>query len=365
MSSLDMNIPDAQRDSPLILVVDDDKFTRIQIRQRMQKEGYRVEEVSDGEQCLAACTRLHPDIILLDAMMPVMDGFTCCAQLQSLPRRTNTPVLMITGLDDSESVDRAFAAGAIDYVTKPIHWPILRQRVRRLIQTSRATTELELANKELEAFSYSVSHDLRAPLHRIGGFAQILMEDYAEQLDLSGKQYLTKMRENVQRMSELIDDLLSLSRVTRFQMQRQTVDLSALAQTIATLLQQTQPERQVEFVIAAGIIVNGDRRLLQIVLENLLANAWKFTGKLSQARIQIGVMQEQGQQVYFVRDNGVGFDMTYAERLFSAFQRLHSTTEFPGTGIGLATVGRIIHRHGGRVWANGAVGQGATFYFTV
>ena len=225
--------------------------------------------------------------------------------------------------------------------------------------------ELELANKELEAFSYSVSHDLRAPLHRIGGFAQILMEDYAEQLDLSGIACLTKMRDNVQRMSELIDDLLSLSRVTRFQMQRQTVDLSALAQTIATLLQQTQPERQVEFVIAAGIIVNGDRRLLQIVLENLLANAWKFTGKLSQARIEIGVMQEQGQQVYFVRDNGVGFDMTYAERLFSAFQRLHSTTEFPGTGIGLATVGRIIHRHGGRVWANGAVGQGATFYFTV
>ena len=363
--SLDMNIPDAQRDSPLILVVDDDKFTRIHIRQRMQKEGYRVEEVSDGEQCLDACTRLHPDIILLDAMMPVMDGFTCCAQLQTLPGRTNTPILMITSLNDSESVDRAFAAGAVDYVTKPIHWPILRQRVRRLIKTSRATMELELANKELEAFSYSVSNDLRAPLHRISGFAEILIEDYAEQLDLSAKQYLTRMRENVQRMSELIDDLLSLSQVTRSKIYRQSIDLSALAQTIATLLQQTQPERQVEFVIAAGIIINGDRRLLQIVLENLLANAWKFTGKRSQARIEVGVMQYEGQQVYFVRDNGVGFDMTYAERLFGAFQRLHSSNEFPGTGIGLATVGRIIHRHGGRVWANGAVGQGATFYFTV
>lgn len=363
--SLDMNIPNAQQDSPLILVVDDDKFTRIQIRQNMQKEGYLVDEVSDGEQCLAACNRLHPDIILLDAMMPVMDGFTCCTQLQSLPGGTRTPVLMITGLDDRESVERAFAAGAIDYVTKPIHWSILRQRVRRLLQTSRATMELEVANKELEAFSYSVSHDLRAPLRRIDSFSQILIEDYAAQLDLSGKQYLTRMRENVQRMSELIDDLLNLSQVTRTQICRQSVDLSALAQTIATSLQQTQSDRQVEFVIAEGIIVNSDKRLLRIVLENLLFNAWKFTAKLSRATIEIGVMQHEGQQAYFVRDNGVGFDMTYADRLFGAFQRLHSTTEFPGTGIGLATVQRIIHRHGGRVWAEGTVGQGATFYFTV
>lgn len=361
--SLDLNIPDTQ-DSALILVVDDDKFTRIQIRQMMQKEGYRVEEVSDGEQCLAAYLSLHPDIILLDAMMPVMDGFTCCTQLQKLPGGTRTPILMITGLDDCESVDRAFAAGAIDYVTKPIHWPILRQRVRRLLQTSRATKQLEAANKELEAFSYSVSHDLRAPLRRIDGFSQILIEDYAAQLNLQGKQYLTRMRENVRRMSELIDDLLSLSQVTRTQISRQSVDLSALAQTIATNLQQTQPEREVEFIIAEGIIVNGDKRLLQIVLENLLANAWKFTA-ISQARIEIGVTQHEGQPVYFVRDNGVGFDMTYAERLFNTFQRLHSTAEFPGTGIGLAIVQRIIHRHGGRVWAEGAVGQGATFYFTV
>lgn len=362
--SLDLNIPDIQ-DSALILVVDDDKFTRIQIRQIMQKEGYRVAEASDGEQCLAAYLSLHPDIILLDAMMPVMDGFTCCTQFQKLPGGTDTPILMITGLDDSESVDRAFASGAIDYVTKPIHWPILRQRVRRLLQTSRATKQLEAANKELEAFSYSVSHDLRAPLRRIDSFSQILIEDHAAQLNLQGQQYLSRMRENVRRMTELIDDLLSLSQVTRTQISRQNVDLSALAQTIATDLQQTQPDRQGEFIIAEGIIVNGDKRLLQIVLENLLANAWKFTGKLSQTRIEIGITQHEGQQVYFVRDNGVGFDMTYAERLFGAFQRLHSNTEFPGTGIGLAIVQRIIHRHGGRVWAEGAVGQGATFCFTI
>jgi light-regulated signal transduction histidine kinase (bacteriophytochrome) len=330
----------------------------------MQQEGYRVEEASDGEQCLSAYTRLHPDIILLDAMMPIMDGFTCCTQLQTLPDGKRTPVLMITGLDDRVSVDRAFEAGAIDYVTKPIHWPLLRQRVRRLLQARWATMQLEVTNKELEAFSYSVSHDLRAPVRIIQGFAQILMEDYADKLDLEGKQYLTRMCENTQRMSELIDDLLSLSGVTSSQMHYQTVDLSALAQRIATHLQQTQPERLVQFVIAQGLIVNGDRRLLQIVLENLLNNAWKFTGKLSQARIEIGVTLNQGQQAYFVRDNGVGFDMIYADKLFTAFQRLHSSTEFPGTGIGLATVQRIIRRHGGRVWAEAAVGQGATFYFT-
>lgn len=360
-----MKIPYAQKDAPLILVVDDDKFTQLQLRQMMQQEGYRVEAVGDGAQCLAAYTRLHPDIILLDGLMPVMDGFTCCSKLQTLPGGERTPVLMITSLDDQASVDRAFEAGAIDYITKPIHWPVLRQRMRRILQASRATMELEVANKELEAFSYSVSHDLRAPLRSIEGFSEFLLEDYADKLDAQGKDYLQRVCEATERMSELIDDLLSLSRVTRMEMRRETVDLSVLVQSIADNLQHTTFVRQVEFVIAEGLIVNGDRRLLRIVLENLLGNAWKFTGKLPQARIEIGVTQDEGQQAYFVLDNGAGFDMAYADKLFGAFQRLHSMTEFPGTGIGLATVQRIIHRHGGRVWAKGAIGQGAAFYFTL
>lgn len=227
------------------------------------------------------------------------------------------------------------------------------------------TAQLKAANKELEAFSYSVSHDLRAPLRSIDGFSQALLEDYTDKLDEQGKDYLQRARAASQRMAQLIDDMLSLSRVTRSDMRRETVDLSALAQAIAMDLQRTRPDRRVEFVINPRLITNGDPQLLRIVLENLLSNAWKFTGKHPRPKIEFGVTDDNGSTVYFVRDNGAGFDMNYVEKLFGPFQRLHSMTEFPGTGIGLATVLRIIHRHGGRVWAEGALDQGATFYFTL
>ena len=227
------------------------------------------------------------------------------------------------------------------------------------------TVQLEAANKELESFSYSVSHDLRAPLRGIDGFSQALLEDYGDRLDAQGKSYLQRVRAASQRMAELIDDMLSLSRVSRGEMKSETVDLGALAQNIAAELQNVDRRRQVEFTIAAGLLAKGDARLLRVVLENLLRNAWKFTGKNSTAKIEVGVDRQNGQPVYFVRDDGAGFDMAYAEKLFGAFQRLHSSTEFQGTGIGLATVQRVIRRHGGRVWAESKVGQGATFYFTL
>jgi len=227
------------------------------------------------------------------------------------------------------------------------------------------TAQLTAANRELEAFSYSVSHDLRAPLRSIDGFSQALLEDYAPRLDGPGKDYLQRVCAASRRMAELIDDLLNLSRVTRSEMRQERVDLSALTRAIVAELQQAHPERQVECVIAAGAVVNGDAPLLRVVLENLLGNAWKFTQKQPQARIEFGVTQHDGTPVYFVRDNGAGFDMAYADKLFGAFQRLHARTEFEGTGIGLATVQRIIHRHGGRIWAQGAVEHGATFYFTL
>ncbi len=228
------------------------------------------------------------------------------------------------------------------------------------------TTELEAANKELEAFSYSVSHDLRAPLRGIDGFSQALLDRYADKLDDKGKHYLQRIRAGTQRMGELIDDLLQLSRVTRSEMRRTPVDLSALAQEIAQELQQTQPSRQVEWAIAPGLIVDGDARLLRIVLENLLTNAWKFTSSRLHSRIELDVLpQEENKLAYFVRDNGAGFDMIHANKLFGPFQRLHNTSQFPGTGIGLATVQRVIHRHGGQVWAQGALDVGATFYFTL
>ncbi len=227
------------------------------------------------------------------------------------------------------------------------------------------TAQLAAANKELEAFSYSVSHDLRAPLRVIDGFSQVLLKNCLDKLDPQSQNYLQRVRAASQRMGHLIDDLLNLSRMTRSELRREAVDLSALVKAIARDLQQAQPERQVTFVIAEGLVANGDPRLLRVVLENLLANAWKFTGGLPRSRIEFGRAYHDGKVAYFVRDDGAGFNMAYGDKLFGAFQRLHSRTEFEGTGIGLATVQRVIHRHGGRVWAEGAIGKGATFYFTL
>ena len=207
---------------------------------------------------------------------------------------------------------------------------------------------------------------MRAPLRAIDGFSQALLEDYTERLDAEGKDLLQHIRGATQRMADLIDALLELSRVARAELQRETVDFSGLAKRIVAELQQTQPDRQVEFAIAEGLMASGDARLLRVVLENLLGNAWKFSAKQPQARIEVGSLaQPNGALAFFVRDNGAGFDMAYADKLFGAFQRLHRMHEFPGTGIGLATVQRIVQRHGGRIWAEGAVGQGATFYFTL
>jgi signal transduction histidine kinase len=228
------------------------------------------------------------------------------------------------------------------------------------------TLELQAVNKELEAFSYSVSHDLRAPLRSLDGFAQALVEDYRDRtLDAEGQDYLNRIRAASQRMAQLIDDMLNLARVTRRSMQVQSVDLSGLAKTIAAELRQAEPAREVEFHIPEGIIAQGDQRLLRVALENLLGNAWKFTGKCRSARVEFAVKQDNGTPVYEIRDNGAGFDMAYADKLFGAFQRLHAAGEFPGTGIGLATVQRVIHRHGGKIWAESAVGKGSAFYFTL
>lgn len=235
----------------------------------------------------------------------------------------------------------------------------LEHRVRQ------RTAQLEATNRELEAFSYFISHDLAAPLRSIDGFPQILLEDYAEVLDHEGKDYLSRVRASSQHLGQLIDALLKLSRMTRREIRRESVDLSLTAENIAQVLRISQPDRQAEFVIADGLSVDGDAWLLRIALENLLGNAWKFTGKSLPARIEFGAVEHEGTLAYFVRDNGAGFDMTYADKLFGAFQRLHTIEEFPGTGIGLATVQRIVHRHGGQAWAEGRVGQGATFYFTL
>lgn len=273
---------------------------------------------------------------------------------------SNLPVLVLT------------SGILVSFLLFGITWALIRSRTRAERVSDRlevANRSLEGANKELEAFSYSVSHDLRAPLRTIDGFSRILLEDYERSLDAEGRDYLGRVRNASRHMGHLIDDLLNLSRVSRGPLSQEKVNLSFLVAGIARELHGTDPDREVEFTIEQGVTGWGDDGLLLVVLKNLLGNAWKFTRKESVARIEFGVRKGpydySSNPVYYVRDNGAGFDMTYAGKLFGAFQRLHGAQEFEGTGIGLATVQRIVHRHGGRVWAEGEVGVGAAFYFTL
>ncbi len=235
----------------------------------------------------------------------------------------------------------------------------LEQRVRD------RTAELEATARELDAFAYSVSHDLRAPLRSLHGFSEVLLEDYAGRLDDEGRQYLQRIQANVARMGQLIDDLLRLSRASRIGLKRERVDIGAQASEIIDGLRGVEPGRRAEVVIADALMTTGDSRLIRLALENLLSNAWKFTGRREHAIISVGAVRQPGHQVFFVRDNGAGFDMRYAGKLFDPFQRLHPAAEFEGSGIGLAIVHRILSRHGGRIWAESEPGKGSTFFFTL
>jgi light-regulated signal transduction histidine kinase (bacteriophytochrome) len=235
----------------------------------------------------------------------------------------------------------------------------LEQRVRD------RTAQLEAANRELESFSYSVSHDLRAPLRHIDAFAGLLAESSEKSLDGESRQLLSKLRDEAGRMGHLIEDLLNLAGIARVEMRGNKTHMSKIAAEIVARLAAEQPGRDVEVIIADGLITEADSGLMRVVLENLLSNAWKYSGRKERSRIEFGITTRDGEQIFFVKDNGAGFDMAYAQNLFGAFQRLHTQDEFPGTGVGLATVQRIIHRHGGRIWAESAVGQGATFCFTL
>jgi PAS domain S-box-containing protein len=245
---------------------------------------------------------------------------------------------------------------------------IADEKIRRLNEeleqrVLQRTAQLEAVNRELEAFAYTVSHDLRAPLRNISGFSSILSEDYADKLEADAREYINRIQGNCKRMEQLIDAILRLSRFSRIQIKYETVNLSEIASEIVDRLKHENPERNVEVSIMPGMVVEGDAILLHAVLENLLGNAWKFTSRKEQARIEFGVRTLNNEPTFYIQDNGAGFDMAYAEKLFGAFQRLHRDEEFPGIGIGLATVQRIINRHGGSIWAQGAIDKGATFYF--
>jgi light-regulated signal transduction histidine kinase (bacteriophytochrome) len=288
------------------------------------------------------------------AILNILEDFT-----EEKARMADTQRAALNILDDFDTEKRRVERVNIELGNE------IAERARAQEALRHATAAAEGASRELEAFSYSVAHDLRAPLRSIDGFSQALLEDCADRLDADGRKYLKNVRDSAQQMGHLIDDLLDLSRVTRAELRREPVDLSGVARAVLARLREARPDREVSFLVEDGMVARADPRLLEIVLTNLLGNAWKFTGKRGFARIEFGTRAGETPPVYFVRDNGAGFDGKYGDKLFGVFQRLHTAQEFEGTGIGLATVQRIVRRHGGRVWAEGEVDRGATFFFTL
>ena len=377
-----------------ILLVDDQPANLVALEAMLQSLGQNLIKAESGREALRWLLTHEFAVILLDVKMPEMDGFETAQLIRERDKSRHTPILFLTAGDNTQTqAVRGYAVGAVDYLVKPVvpefvrskvavfvelakKNELLRRQAKLLAESEQAARELaetraelvrdlEHKNRELESFSYAVSHDLRAPLRRIDSFSRAVLESQGNRLDEAGQRFLSRVREASQHMSQLIDDVLHLSRVTRADLRDQEVDLSSIASLILTRLQESEPERKMDAKVRPGVLVTGDSQLLKIAMENLLENAWKFTAKEPESRIEFGMMQAGGEATYFVRDNGAGFDMTYTDRLFGPFQRLHPQGEFPGNGIGLATVQRIIHRHGGRVWAEGLVGQGATFYFTM
>jgi len=384
---------------PIVLVVDDEMRNRVLVRAYLS-DTYHVLEAEGAARAFAILKEEPVDLVLLDVMMPEMDGLEACRVMKQRTSDPYLPVLLLTALGDQQERNAGLEAGADDFLTKPVDRQELLLRVNAFIRIKRQddrihrqlrkvterdrliqrqleelermavarrqwAAELERANRELEAFSYAVSHDLRAPLRAIDGFSEALLTDQADRLDDQGRSDLARIRKATAHMSSLIDGLLDLSRVTGGQLDRESVNLSQIAEAVLEELGRRDPTRRVTSDLEVGLVASGDRRLVTVALENLLGNAWKFSARRAEAHIELGRVVRDGEVTFFVRDDGAGFDPTYGGKLFKAFQRLHSRAEFDGTGIGLATVGRIVARHGGRIWAESSVDKGATFFFTL
>jgi signal transduction histidine kinase len=353
---------------PRVLVAEDNRDMRDYLV-RLLSTRWQVDAAEDGLAALEKAREQRPHLVLSDVMMPRLDGFGLLRELRNHPRTSSIPVVLLSARAGEEAIIQGLETGADDYLLKPFSAKELLARVHTNLEMARLrqewAIELERANAELEAFSYSVSHDLRAPLRAIDGFSGVLQTDYAEKLDEQGQHYLARVRSATRRMGELIDDLLSLSKITRAPLKRESVDLTEMARAVLQELAVRDPDRKVESSVTNDLTVQADPHLLRVLLENLLGNAWKFTSKQPLARIEVFAEQQDTETVLVVRDNGAGFDMEYSKRLFSPFQRLHSQAQFEGTGIGLATVQRIVARHRGRIWAEGVVDHGASFFFTL
>jgi two-component system, sensor histidine kinase and response regulator len=391
-----------------ILLVDDQPENLLAAEAVLESLGQQIVKAESGREALRHLLDNDFAVIVLDIMMPEMDGFETAALIRQRERSRHTPIIFLTALGRGEEHIRiGYDLGAVDYIVKPFVPEILRTKVAVFVELHRKSillqqqsellerrnrdlqdaiehsrkaeqeikalnrhleqrlVELAEMNRELEAFSFTVSHDLRGPLSRIAGFSRALLDFHSLQLDETGRTYLERIDHSSTRMCELVEDLLRFSRIPRVEMSQGKVDLSEMARSIAAELQLRDGNRQVRFEIPGGIEGWGDKALLHTVIANLMENAWKYTRKRETGQIEFGTLGGSLEPVYYMRDNGAGFDMADVGRLFNPFQRLHKQSDFEGTGIGLATIDRIIRRHGGRVWAQGEVDQGATFFFTL
>jgi light-regulated signal transduction histidine kinase (bacteriophytochrome) len=359
-----------------ILIVDDEATHLKALCDTLSVESYTTTGTPSARAALDLLRARHFDVLLTDLMMPEMNGIALLNAAREIS--PDVACIVMTGHGTIDSAVEAMKGGAIDYVLKPIKLNALMQVIARGLQVRRLhaiidqrTRELEQANKDLEAFSYSISHDLRAPLRVVDAFCQMFLEDYGDTIPAEGRRMLDQARAGSQRMSQLIDDLLAFSRFGSRPLQTGVVDMRSLATRVAaavrTQVQAAGPAGAQDVTIEIGDLPEciGDSSLLEQVLINLLSNACKFSRGRPQPRVEVSAAPEASHNIYVVRDNGVGFDATYAHKLFGVFQRLHSTAEFEGTGIGLSIVKRIVQRHGGRVWAESAPDEGAVFYFSL
>ena len=364
-----------QSDQPItgtILVADDQAANRELLEELLAAQGNKVITVSDGAAAVEELSKTHVDLVLLDVMMPRLNGFEACERIKNNPATCLVPVVLVTALSDKQDRIEGIRAGADDFLTRPVDRIELLTRVRSLLALKHRTDELEnltaqlvAANDELEAFSYSVSHDLRAPLRHIHGDAAMLIKEQGPQLVPEAQLRLKRIQEGTEKMGGMIDDLLNLARLDHRSMDLRLTSLNLLVEKVLHDLESETTDRKIDWRVGSLPSVNCDPGLIQQVFANLLSNAVKYTRPRQHAIIEIGHRETDQGSVIFVRDNGAGFNMKYADKLFGVFQRLHRREDFEGTGVGLATVQRIIQKHGGRIWAEAEEEKGATFYFTL
>ena len=365
-----------------ILIVDDDPSKIVALRSVLEPLGENVVEARSGTDALRHLLKQDFAVILLDVRMPIMSGFETADLIRQRPASELTPIIFVTALDQAQTdMDRGYELGAVDFVFSPIQPSILRAKVSVFVELYKSqqelrrfrgqlqslvqerTAALNAINRELEAFHNFVSHDMRAPLLAVDKAAQSLVD--SPDVSDGARDQIGRIQRSSSQLMSMFEGMQTLFRITGGDIKRDDVDVSGMAGQILDQLRAEEPERPVESDVAPGLTVTGDPGMVRILMTHLLNNAWKFTRAKTPALIAVGSERIAGENRIFVRDNGVGFDMIYSHRLFGAFQRLHSQSEFPGEGIGLAAAQRIVNRHGGRIWAEGAMGEGATFYFVL